>query len=119
MDSNNFCHHCKKPNLDPGKKCAKSHSRCKGRIFCDKNCEKEFHCQKKNSSNKTESKEEKTPEIDENRLKIEAEMKREAKKANPNKNSIQRKNKSRFFFYVNNEKDKTKPYSALIKKNEI
>ena len=43
----------------------------------------------------TESEEEKTLEIDENRLKIEAEMKREAKKANPNKSSIQRKNKSR------------------------
>ena len=45
----------------------------------------------------TESEEEKTPEIDENRLKIEAEMKREAKKANPNKSSSQRKNKRRFF----------------------
>ena len=44
----------------------------------------------------TESEEEKTPEIDENWLKIEAEMKREAKKANPNKSSIQRKNKSSF-----------------------
>ena len=96
MDSNNFCHHCKKPNLDPGKKCAKSHSRCKGRIFCDKNCEKEFHCQEKNSSNKTESKEEKTPEIDENRLKIEAEMKKEAKKANQLKKSSRRQKNKRY-----------------------
>ena len=88
MDSDNSCHHCKKPNLDPGKKCAKSHSRCKGRIFCDKNCEKEFHCQEKTSLNMTELEKEKTPEIDENWLKIEAEMKREAKKANPNKSSI-------------------------------
>ena len=90
MDSDNSCHHCKKTNLAPGKKCAKSHSRCKGRIFCDKNCEKVFHCQEKNSSNKTESKEEKTPEIDENRLKIEAEMKKEAKKANQLKKSSRR-----------------------------
>ena len=96
MDSDNSCHHCKKPNLAPGKKCSKSHSRCKGRIFCDKNCEKEFHCQEKNSSNMTESEEEKTPKINESWLKIEAEMKREAKKANPNKSSIQRKNKSSF-----------------------
>ena len=96
MDSDNSCHHCKKPNLDPGKKCAKSHSRCKGRIFCDKNCEKEFHCQEKNSSNKTESKEEKTPEIDENRLKIEAEMKKEAKKANQLKKSSRRQKNKRY-----------------------
>ena len=97
MDSDTSCHHCKKTNLAPGKKCAKSHSRCKGRIFCDKNCEKEFHHQENNSLNMTESEKEKSPGIDENRLKIEAEMKREAKKANPNKSSSQRKNKSRFF----------------------
>ena len=96
MDSDNSCHHCKKTNLAPGKKCAKSHSRCKGRIFCDKNCEKVFHCQEKNSSNKTESKEEKTPEIDENRLKIEAEMKKEAKKANQLKKSSRRQKNKRY-----------------------
>ena len=41
----------------------------------------------------TESEEEKTPKIDENWLQIEAEMKREAKKANPNKSSNQRNGK--------------------------
>ena len=82
MDSElEHCYHCRKPNLDPGKKCAKSHSRCKGRLFCDKNCEKIFHFQEKNAANTTETEEENLSKIDENRLKmskIEAEIKREA-----------------------------------------
>ena len=35
------CFLCQK--LDPVKKCSKSHSRCKGKLFCDKNCEMSFH----------------------------------------------------------------------------
>ena len=35
------CFLCQK--LDPVKKCSKSHSRCKGKLFCDKNCELSFH----------------------------------------------------------------------------
>ena len=87
MDSEleDSCYHCRKPNLAPGKKCAKSHSRCKGRLFCDKNCEKECHFQEKKSESTTEAEEERIPKIDENRLKIEAEMKRELKKSNPKK----------------------------------
>ncbi len=35
------CFFCQKP--DPVKKCSKSHSRCKGKLFCDKNCELSLH----------------------------------------------------------------------------
>ena len=35
------CFLCQNP--DPIKKCSKSHSRCKGNFFCDKNCELSFH----------------------------------------------------------------------------
>ena len=38
---NTGCFFCQKP--DPVKKCSKSHSRCKGKLFCDKNCELSFH----------------------------------------------------------------------------
>ena len=38
---NTGCFLCQKP--DPVKKCSKSHSRCKGNFFCDKNCELSFH----------------------------------------------------------------------------
>ena len=35
------CFLCQNP--DPIKKCSKSHSRCKGKLFCNKNCELSFH----------------------------------------------------------------------------
>ena len=35
------CFLCQNP--DPIKKCSKSHSRCKGNFFCDKNCELSYH----------------------------------------------------------------------------
>ena len=35
------CGFCQKPN--PVKKCSKSHSRCKGILFCNKNCEMSSH----------------------------------------------------------------------------
>ena len=39
------CSFCGEP--DPGKKCSKNHSRCKGKLFCkkksEKNCELAFH----------------------------------------------------------------------------
>ena len=38
---NTGCFLCQKP--DPVKKCSKSHSRCKGKLFCDKNCERSRH----------------------------------------------------------------------------
>ena len=38
---NTGCFLCQKP--DPVKKCSKSHSRCKGKLFCNKNCELSFH----------------------------------------------------------------------------
>ena len=38
---NTGCFLCQKP--DPVKKCSKSHSRCKGKLFCDKNCEMSLH----------------------------------------------------------------------------
>ena len=39
------CAFCQKPN--PSKKCSKSHSRCKGKLFCDKNCEMSSHKEEK------------------------------------------------------------------------
>merc|ERR1711971_1257775 len=38
---NTGCFFCQNP--DPVKKCSKSHSRCKGKFFCDKNCELSLH----------------------------------------------------------------------------
>jgi hypothetical protein len=35
------CAHCQKS--EPVKKCSKSHSRCKGKLFCDKICETQSH----------------------------------------------------------------------------
>ena len=40
-EENTGCFLCQK--ADPIKKCSKSHSRCKGKLFCDKNCEMSFH----------------------------------------------------------------------------
>merc|ERR1712008_12572 len=40
-EENSGCFFCQKP--DPIKKCSKSHSRCKGKLFCNKNCELSFH----------------------------------------------------------------------------
>ena len=39
------CGFCQKP--DPVKKCSKSHSRCKGILFCNKNCEISSHKKQK------------------------------------------------------------------------
>ena len=39
------CGFCQEPN--PAKKCSKSHSRCKGILFCNKNCEISSHKKQK------------------------------------------------------------------------
>merc|ERR1712062_271976 len=39
------CELCRAEN--PIKKCSKSHSRCKGKLFCNKNCEFGFHKREK------------------------------------------------------------------------
>ena len=52
-DLEKSCYHCKKPNPVKGKKCGKNHPRCKGKLFCNKICEKESHHQEKNSENRT------------------------------------------------------------------
>ena len=39
------CGFCQKP--DPVKKCSKSHSRCKGILFCNKNCDINSHRKQK------------------------------------------------------------------------
>ena len=44
------CFLCQIP--DPIKKCSKSHSRCKGRLFCDKNCELSLHSAEKAAKKK-------------------------------------------------------------------
>ena len=44
------CVFCQKPN--PSKKCSKSHSRCKGKLFCDKNCEMSSHKEEKTKVSK-------------------------------------------------------------------
>merc|ERR1712223_339842 len=52
------CVFCQKPN--PTKKCSKSHSRCKGKLFCNKNCEKTF-CKKTREAKEEEAKTEEAP----------------------------------------------------------
>ena len=39
------CGFCQEPN--PAKKCSKSHSRCKGILFCNKNCDINSHRKQK------------------------------------------------------------------------
>ena len=45
---------------NPTKKCSKSHSRCKGKLFCNKNCEKTF-CKKTREAKEEEAKTEEAP----------------------------------------------------------
>merc|ERR1712154_585259 len=68
------CALCQKPN--PVKKCSKSHSRCKGKLFCDKNCEMSSHKEEKTKALEATAKleAENSSEKDENEAKLAKEM---------------------------------------------
>merc|ERR1712086_554466 len=71
---NTGCFLCQKP--DPVKKCSKSHSRCKGNFFCDKNCELSFHKSEKTKTLEDAGKNnaEISAEVDENQIKLAKEV---------------------------------------------
>ena len=54
---------CQAPN--PVKKCSKSHSRCKGILFCNKDCEKQF-CKKQKEIEENQKKPSAEEEFEEN-----------------------------------------------------
>merc|ERR1711956_86966 len=76
---NTGCFLCQKP--DPVKKCSKSHSRCKGNFFCDKNCELSFHKSEKTKLIEDAGKNdaENSVEVDENQIKLAKEVEAAAK----------------------------------------
>ena len=57
------CGLCQAPN--PVKKCSKSHSRCKGILFCNKDCEKQF-CKKQKEIEENQKKPSAEEESEEN-----------------------------------------------------
>merc|ERR1739844_342005 len=72
---NTGCFLCQKP--DPVKKCSKSHSRCKGKLFCNKTCELSFH--KSEKSKPLEDAKNSVEEVDENKIKLAKEVEAAAK----------------------------------------
>jgi len=76
---NTGCFLCQKP--DPVKKCSKSHSRCKGKLFCDKNCEMSLHKSEKTKLLEDAAKNdvENSVEVDENQIKLAKEVEAAAK----------------------------------------
>merc|ERR1712088_323157 len=73
------CFLCQNP--DPIKKCSKSHSRCKGKLFCNKNCELSFHKSEKAKALEDAKKDdaENSVEVDENKIKLAKEVEAAAK----------------------------------------
>merc|ERR1711935_1324969 len=64
------CFLCQNP--DPIKKCSKSHSRCKGNLFCNKNCELSFHKSEKTKALEDAKKvdAENSVTVEENKIKL-------------------------------------------------
>merc|ERR1712203_154082 len=75
------CFLCQNP--DPIKKFSKSHSRCKGKLFCNKNCELSFHKSEKTKALEGAKKDdaENSVEVDEIKLAKEVEAAAKAEKA--------------------------------------
>merc|ERR1712051_764312 len=72
---NTGCFLCQKP--DPVKKCSKSHSRCKGKLFCNKTCELSFY--KSEKTKPLEDAKNSVEEVDENKIKLAKEVEAAAK----------------------------------------
>ena len=87
------CALCQKPN--PVKKCSKSHSRCKGKLFCDKNCEMSSHKEEKTKALEASAKleAENSSEKDENEAKLAKEMEAAAKAEKAKNKKAKKKNK--------------------------
>ena len=75
------CSFCEEP--DPGKKCSKNHSTCKGKLFCkktaEKHCELSFHKMVQAAKAKAKNKAEDSVEVDENKIKLAQEFEAAAK----------------------------------------
>merc|ERR1712008_594627 len=73
------CFLCQNP--DPIKKCSKRHSRCKGKLFCNKNCELSFHKSEKTKALEDAKKidAENSVEVEENKIKLTKEVEAAAK----------------------------------------
>merc|ERR1711935_741503 len=71
------CFLCQNP--DPIKKCSKSHSRCKGKLFCNKNCELSFHKSEKTKALEGAKKDDAENSVDENKIKLAKEVEAAAK----------------------------------------
>merc|ERR1712086_938555 len=76
-EENSGCFFCQKP--DPIKKCSKSHSRCKGKLFCNKNCELSFHKSEKTKALEDAKKDNAENSVDENKIKLAKEVEAAAK----------------------------------------
>ena len=95
---NTGCFLCQKP--DPVKKCSKSHSRCKGKLFCkkksEKNCELAFHKMEQAAKAKAledeRNKAEDTVEVDENKIKLAKEFEAAAKEEKARLKKAKKKN---------------------------
>ena len=102
--SNKWCS-CQKPNPNPTKKCSKSHSRCKGILFCDKSCELNSHKKQKEEENaKKEPQEEESENVDDTLTKemTEAAKAEKAKKKKAKKLANKEKTKGDGAFWWNN-----------------
>ena len=92
------CSFCGEP--DPGKKCSKNHSRCKGKLFCkkksEKNCELAFHKMEQAAQAKAleneRNKAEDTVEVDENKIKLAKEFEAAAKEEKARLKKAKKKN---------------------------
>merc|ERR1712008_474078 len=71
------CFLCQNP--DPIKKCSKSHSRCKGKLFCNKNGELSFHKSEKTKALEDAKKDDAENSVDENKIKLAKEVEAAAK----------------------------------------
>ena len=103
---NKWCF-CQKPNPNPTKKCSKSHSRCKGILFCDKSCELNSHKKQKeeeNAKKESECQEEESENIDDtlNKEMTEAAKAEKAKKKKAKKLANKEKTKGDGAFWWNN-----------------
>merc|ERR1712110_517782 len=90
---NTGCVFCQKTN--PEKKCSKSHSRCKGKLFCDKNCEMSSHKEEKTKALEATAMAdtENISEKDEDQRKLDKEMEAAAKAEKAQKKKAKKKSK--------------------------
>ena len=101
-----LCKFCEKAS-NPTKKCSKSHSRCKGLLFCDKNCELNHHKKEKEAEKEAQAKnvEENSENVENDVLTkemSEAAKIEKAKKKKARKQAIKGKKENEGNFWWNN-----------------